>query len=316
MSGYFSQLVARSSGTADVVRPRLRSLFEPPKPEASLRSSERDFDQASVLEQTERVEDSTMRHSEDSAQETARLAHKESVPSLFEHELPGKEGGLSDSRSKRPEVSELSVGERQVSADEAAHLTPAANQEIAKPRGRERLETEKPAVVPRIMRSRAIERVSEADPQPHGIFVAERADLQSSEPAPSRDIFGLGHRVGNPDSSLISPVLAPVFSTRASRRRSLRADSENAPLPSFGAATVASAVSASFLASVLAKRFEKPDAGANFEAPGNEPTVNVTIGRVEVRATLADKPTRKEQAATAVMSLADYLRNQRSGAGR
>ena len=284
MSGYFSQLVARSSGTAEVVRPRVLSFFEPPKPEASLRISERDFDQASVSEQTDRVEDFTMRPSQNSVQETARLAREEFVPSLFEPAVPGKEGRLSkshrDSRSKHAEVSELGVGEKRVSGD-GAHLTPgglphspAANHEIAKP-GRERLETEKPVVVPRIAQSPAIERVVEAGPQPQAIFAMEE-----------------------------------------SRRKSLRAVSENRPLPSFDVATAASAVSPSFLAPIVAKRFEKPDAGANLAAPGNEPTVHVTIGRVEVRATLADKPRRKEQAATAVMSLADYLRNQRSGVGR
>lgn len=46
------------------------------------------------------------------------------------------------------------------------------------------------------------------------------------------------------------------------------------------------------------------------------PTIQVTIGRIEVRATPAALPARKERSAPQVMSLDDYLRQRSQGGGR
>jgi hypothetical protein len=51
------------------------------------------------------------------------------------------------------------------------------------------------------------------------------------------------------------------------------------------------------------------------EAAAPTPTIQVTIGRIEVRATTPVRPTRTERSTPSVMSLDDYLR-QRDGGRR
>ena len=53
------------------------------------------------------------------------------------------------------------------------------------------------------------------------------------------------------------------------------------------------------------------------EPPASQPVINVTIGRIEVRATPAPRaPARERQAARPAVDLEEYLRQRSRGEGR
>jgi hypothetical protein len=63
------------------------------------------------------------------------------------------------------------------------------------------------------------------------------------------------------------------------------------------------------------RRGEEAKAGADFSRSNqSEPTIQVTIGRVEVRATSQQPQTPKERSGTTVMSLNEYLRGRQKRA--
>jgi hypothetical protein len=51
-------------------------------------------------------------------------------------------------------------------------------------------------------------------------------------------------------------------------------------------------------------------------APAAAPTINVTIGRIEVRVTATQAPAKQQRGGPEVMSLEEYLRRRSGGGGR
>lgn len=68
---------------------------------------------------------------------------------------------------------------------------------------------------------------------------------------------------------------------------------------------------------IIPARQTAPPASHTLSEPAaTAPTINVTIGRIEVRATQGRAPAQAQRSAPEVMSLEEYLRRRSRGGGR
>jgi hypothetical protein len=268
VKGFLSELLARSRGVADVVRPRVASLFEPQA--AGLPGDE---GEAAPEQESETV---AVPSEPDTAgrrppQEPEVLAYTSSAP-----------GGIP--------------AQREVDAVEIVEPVPSP-----------RVSTEQPAPVapapmpPARARESAARGDTRALPETADTGVGRRSEADAGElPAVAararhveRDVAG---RRAVPPATQPLERQPPRPSELAARRP-----------PALG-----SPVPHRLLPPPRRPRFEAPH--GEERAPSSEPTVHVTIGRIEVRAVADQVPRRKERPASPVMSLDEYLAS-RSGKG-
>ena len=260
MSDFLSNLAARSLGSSEVVRPRLASLFEPPRP--AVASSAGVLDGPSVLEEVLPA-----------ALELTRLV--ESRPATY------AEDGGRDTQMQRAVV-------------------PAASDSPARP-------TEGVRSAPMSQAASApTETGAESGPR-------EVPTAPAARPALARD---------GPDAGEISPGAAERGSRRSvseqlgSSREFRPSDvsrSEQVSIPSLRTSAPATIVVQPRVAP-----YSEPARSARAQPPPTaEPTIHVTIGRIEVRATQPAAPIApRERQAPTVMSLEEYLRRRAKGSGR
>jgi len=267
VKGFLSDLLARSRGIADVVRPRVVSLFEP---------------QAAGLPGIEG--------------EAAPEQESETVA------VPSEPDSAQRRPPQEPEVQDTSTAPGRIPAQGEVDAV-----EIVEPVPSPRVSAEQPApVAPAPMpQARARESATRGD---------TRALLETTD-------TGVGRR-GKEDAGELPAVAARArhverdVSGRPAVPPATRPLEPQPPRPSELAArrppALGSPVPHGLLPPPRRPRFERPH--KEERAPSSEPTVHVTIGRVEVRAVADQVPRRKERPASPVMSLDEYL-TSRSGKG-
>lgn len=271
MSGFVLNLLSRSRGTADVVRPRLASLFEPAEP----RASPMDGQLPQELDGEEKL-------STDGRAATSPPLFAELTPSRSSHGLqdepaigaPGNEPRRVAARLLTPQgwPSAISAHARATlpvdATDVAAHEQSDRIADLASPKGlgghaAEGLRHQRDDVsVPRRTAS-----ARPADSAGLAAFV-ERSPLERSD----TDRRPESHRLATRATSVAAPALVP------------------GPTPRF--------------------RFEPPAS----RTPAIDPIVEVSIGRIEVRAVVERGADRKASSGSPVMGLEEYLKARRGGA--
>lgn len=282
MSDYFAQLVERSRGLAEVARPRVASLFEPRKTEpATAFSRQSDLDWTEPLEGENLFSEVSVPRPKKSSLHANGQSAREGAhfPQLgFED----SSGAPPRSRPMHRRISQAGLEEEILRVDEH-HKTPVAK-------------TDSPVV----NRQRA---------------AAEIAEASKAEPAgvPPTNATPFAARARSEDS-LKTTVSISATAAHVARRHSGLGNAEIAP--NVAPSRAASENARHAPGSSIPKIFARIGPADRQEPQRTEPTVQVTIGRVEVRATLAEPRTRKEPKRTPAMTLEEYLQKKRSGAGR
>ena len=156
----------------------------------------------------------------------------------------------------------------------------------------------------------------------------EQADMASSNRSGQRELSELAERVVRGEREPIRPLIrienpeekwASPLSPRAIYHGEIGSDSEPPEAESlFGrrAALMPKSGFAPMPGREIFKPLAEPVAPQlAAERVADAPTIQVTIGRVEIRATVASTPARKPPAQAPVMSLDEYLRQRNGGRG-
>jgi hypothetical protein len=328
MSGYLSTLVSRTLRPGDSVQPRLRSLFAPPTPgrdgpqmlshadEVVAGPESLDVSEVVPSEPPIPARDSEIRHKESPALATStegRPALRKAPPNA-----PPVAGSQNIERESQPELTAKNDPSRETEAaqdiipapDSVPHqrpekrtslrhdtpplqLEPTAIQGehapmIASPVQNPRSTEKKPATnanqltVKRLNRQE-VPREGETKPTPVAPCAIARRNLLKDQPTPE------GRPV--PERVLplsVSPLVQDVPSLTSARKR--ESDSFSVPRSP---------------KSVRARAMDSP-----LKPPPPVPTIEVTIGRVEVRATPVKESVRATRPAAPVVGLEEYLRRR------
>jgi len=266
MSGFLVNLLARSRGTADVLQPRIASLFEPP--ETSLPNAEWSADPESESDAAS-LPDGT---------ETAARAPRETSGPHVHASMPLRQRTV-ERDTDLDEVIETSLSPG-VSAGRGAPVSEPAT----RPRPQE------PATM----------RAAEAA----GATATTRVDRHVDDigadgppaTAPGRPVERTGPDRRAPSRPEMPPQAPSLRSNAAANHQSL-----------------ALRPSATGILSPPPRRPRFEVAPQGPAAVSSEPAVQVTIGRIEIRAVTDPAPPRKERAESPVMSLEDYLRSRARG---
>jgi hypothetical protein len=275
MSDFLTDLAARSSGSAAVIRPRLPSRFEPPRLALDLSAT----DKFAASEQPKEMEE-----------EVSRPSDAQTAPA----------------RRSSP-----------VGAPQAQSRAASGAVLPAPPADRLAVET-------------SVARQGETPPGPVGPQV--RPTLQPSVPQtdmppnPLRASFDAGLLASRevavgPDSHQADRVQGPApVAVTASDSSNDRVRAAGPSTPSIESTYVSSDQIAQLVRSIIQSRVassEEDAARRGDRAPrsnASEPAVQVTIGRIEVRATSQPHTAPRERPGSPPMSLDEYLRKKRAGA--
>jgi hypothetical protein len=269
MNGFVANLLSRSRGTADVVRPRLASLFEP----GELRASPMEWQRSSELDGEEALSIDGPAMPPPARQE---LTPARSLPALRDQraivvprDVPGRVGALDPQEAS---AIPAPAGERTaLPVNGTGVVARERSDRFAGPAGAQKLSEHAPDGIRR---------------QPDGASSRGRISAQTPdsaslaalvEPNPGR--FDTIHRAQShplaaPATEAAHPTLVP------------------APTPRF--------------------RFEPPASRAR----AADPVVEVSIGRIEVRAVVERSADRKASTASPVMGLDEYLKARARGGAR
>jgi hypothetical protein len=263
MNGFLFNVLSRSRGTADVIRPRLTSLFEPPGPNwpgAEWEGMTEELDEAPAPVAVETPSGSL------DTLEPAKAVHRtdsdESETALSAETSPSAEPVRAEMRELRS-----LEAQRSNARPRTAWAAPAPDAPMA----------ERPAPVARFQEA---SRKTHAPVPPAGQprKLEHVAPVQrSAEAPPPRDSTRVRE---DPPAHGISGVRDQAPLTPAAHR----------------------------------PRFQPM--GSAHPPAASEPAVQVTIGRIEVRAVIEPGPLRKERAAPPTMSLDDYLKTRARGRNR
>ena len=279
MSDYIGNLVTKHLNPRAVLQPRLASHFEPLKPLASL-ASERQFDDTSFDEAV--------------LQDEATFAVRKPIEPEVKPRLA--------SEIARPTI-ENSPAESAPPARSVPHIpTPSSDAPI----GPRRLS---PALHPSELQSQA-EEVNEAVDAPRRPAQDHHKAIQSGLPLIEQTVTRArqpDRTADAPDRSISEPVVRHVIETV--HQRPAITPSTQPVAPHDGRQILEplreSAPRANLRPAITVTRLAPP-----VEPPQPaSPTIHVTIGRIEVRATTTT-PTSKQRPAPAVMSLDDYLKRR------
>jgi hypothetical protein len=300
MSDFFAQLMDRSSGMAEVLRPACPSFFEPVAPQFSAATDR--FPLTRNLER--RVDD-------DLAFDTARQSH-----------------GTRDSNRSSTSVELLSERKRKDSVEHFEGIKPSAEQmtvgaELEK--GPPSLRVKYPSL--------------DAKPETEPVEARKVSSHTEESTLLTREIHRQSPLLRETEVRSIAGVPAEAVAERFPPPASSRDDLSQAAVEQFShlpahvslasledqkpvlvagggiesAVSLARSFSLKPLAPLEGNSKHKP---ADAENRDSSPSVHVTIGRVEVRASVFERPRRKGRETSPVMSLQDYLNRQANGAGR
>jgi hypothetical protein len=294
MNKYLSNLIARSSEEAEIAKPRLPSFFEPQKPEhGAIQSFVLGPQKVEPSENTPViVEKHMMRLSKSRA--------PQSPPSEEQPLGPGLKPTLADEKLSS------AVAGRETTA-KGWPRTPPLREEV---RGKDadRFPVFADALTPTLPDNKGlIEKRKNAQSMGEEVGTERQVHVQGREPAiAARQLSAESRRVTS----------YPANEAADSRARHTLQATDNFQDRLGGPVPGPSLLAAPSPALVVPRKFEKQNSAFHTDSPQAEPTIHVTIGRVEVRANIEEKPRKSARTATTVMNLEDYLRKQRSGAGR
>jgi hypothetical protein len=267
MSDLFDNLVKRSAGPAETLRPKLPSMFESPAAAASAPPGD-------LLVEDREQEAPTPRAFEKRRNEPK---WEDVTPWVDELRPPVKTERLVEPTTARvptPQVARPVIAAPEppepVQATKNRENEPEEVRRARQPKSAQPVaeQPESPVIRQPARRDQPLEETFRRPARAEMPAAKPRIREDSQELTPQAPLESRRHREPPEPPRLIEPRLTP----RAEARRTVAAQ---------------------------ARRFE-------------EPTIHVTIGRVEVRATLpASEPT-KERRAPAVMPLEEYLRSRRS----
>lgn len=309
MSGFLTNLVVRSFGLTEMIRPRSPSLFEPQSGTARLVTSpiysEEGFGEAPVSAEPA-WEAGARRFSEIPVSQgtkpllSTRKTAADEANSMRESGLPGRMTG------DYPPLSPMGFKPRPLDA-EPKDASYAIRPEHA---------TSAPATLPFVQRqaTRAPfnEDVLTSRPEPGPL--AKQPTIARPERSAARSESGAlaNQSAAAPRSTVLASDLGPVGSSRQSRISELLRPPPSlvlpAPVPIQPAKLNMSSQAAPY------RDRKRPDTGWQKAEP--ETIIQVTIGRVEVRAEqVSARPPTNERSAPQPMSLDEYLRRRAGRSG-
>lgn len=311
MSDFLTNLALRSSHSADLIRPRLPSLFESVRPPASLLARPDFSPPESLLETTDdilpRGDPRQVRSKgptlieEPSTQQAVKTPlsvtqHNSQVlgpvPTMGvwsgtpqTHHLPGtattnRAPAIMPQPPRAPEPAQSSLRSRDSQGDNVQPTTRTSLQPL-----------ESPPVSSRFTGSLLPANQSER-PSLQRPLEAMAADRRTADSAVVARI-----EKGSPDGHV-------AYEHKAASRGEtplLRADYNSQP-------------ESSIQPRLEARSGESKNSATSSLSKPSEPSIQVTIGRIEVRATQQQLPAQQERSASPVMSLDEYLRKKRAGA--
>lgn len=292
MSDYFSELVERSMGSPGIARPRVPGFYEPQKPASSSTDSE---------QRESGMNDPTMGRALFSEERTPRTPERFRSPnnhSTYANPLPAQsnaerltsETSFPGFRERGEPARTRGIGTRFFQAGTDGEQVPLGEQggtRAAKP--------DSPFAQANFVAAESQKRQE-----------ARRFPFQKRSPGERMD--------GTPNEEVEKAVAS--LSAMSDQPMRVRAAVQNLNTASDSEATrEAFGLLSRERMPLVPKPFRRRETDDRRAQPA-EPTIQVTIGRVEVRATTAEAPKRREPAATPVTTLEDYLRKQRSGAKR
>jgi hypothetical protein len=308
MSDFFTNLVLRSSGTAPVIRPRLPSLFEPSMAYAPSFAEDHtawDLERANAPETAFEARDALPSTPQKAPVVRWKAFNGRTASQLA---LPVVQTDQADREPPRTPAKNppLGVTLQQSAAKISAadmHLLPEAQSNSSRRQPASSDEDDDSCVVARSepklsARDFIAPPVLKKNPAASTNPVTEPLHRDKSE-APQHGARNFvrtntdhsGDFLESPESPVKAPPVEPgdsqlvKFSPRATA-------TERPKIPSFE----------------FARHIPRPPL-----APSPESTIQVTIGRIEVRASSAQTPTPKERSTSSVMSLNEYLQRRKGG---
>lgn len=295
MSDFLGSLVRRAIETRAAVRPRLRSVFEPAEPEASASIEERTVERVASpgprVEPERPAEAAPQRRDPPTVEQPAWPEHAQPREAELPRQLPRSRADTPASVEPTPvEVRSPAVPPAETAP--AREPRPSVSEEIA-----------------RLVEPSASASPSASPPPPGpsaraGSEADQESKPQSREPArptelrpvPVREPVGPGpvDETVRVVEQLVERVV-PVDQNRP----------EPAPMPEVRASGI--------VARPRVAPFVEPPPARPEPAERAEPTVKVTIGRVELRATPPPAVPRRPRRRSAVMGLEEYLRRRAGG---
>jgi hypothetical protein len=340
MSDFLTNLSVRAAGSADAIQPRLAFLFEPPQTVFGSMTAPSSFPQEM---QQEAFEEAV---SQSDAHETVAHDRINRLPTLGPSlvEVPGAElkaemkpawellpsDPLAPNRSPIPSRGEVSLGPV---AAPALPKFPASELESSSPvsasvasirSGQEIREGRRgetpldPAAAPAFPRFRDSESgVSLMSSQslvrePVAPFLPIRSGQQIGEGTPqSRATYSYKAAIGPPGHPAEKESSFTDDPVRSGSLTAPRIDSSYLP-PNYFSQPPRSAIEPR----LAPRSAEVRRSAASSQFKPAEPTIQVTIGRIEVRATAQPPSARRERTASPVMSLDEYLRSREKRGGQ
>jgi len=297
MSDFLTSLLERSEGSAEFVRPRTPSMFEPAKPASAARASGQSGEMS------------------DSGVEDFDLERDQEIESMPPQELRRAStspiGARSQARIIRSatnqarEDSDQAIASPVMSArlqnDSIAHETDAGNptqsREMRTLRARAAQDSVE-ATESSPTQSRTIDPMKTSDSAAHAVG---REVVQPRTQSKRADIAASA-RNGSDPASLYASSRSVADASRA-----------RLPVQSITPAAVRNAIEYP-----IGRDYSRAHSSASLgRGVSADPIVQVSIGRIEIHAVAGEAPTpRKDRASSPVMSLDEYLRSRAKGLAR
>jgi hypothetical protein len=280
MNNFLSQLLARSSGSAKVVRPRLASRFEPRSPET--------FADPHTSPEVPRIEESIdVERLEAESQRNTPEANS-SKPGIESH---GSRMVSRPTRAQEQHAIGFSRGDDPPPINANSDTAPTQN-------GNSPILSDKThfldnRVRPTLQDIPYAQNDVSAKPASHFESHPETTTTAPALLPTEKSVFQQSLLARNPFATVQltkQPVVEPVFPTQ---KTSLLPAQTLTPLPP--------------------NAWAPQVVQASSSSATSDPDVHITIGRVEVRAVVTEKPKRTAKAESPVMALDEYLRKQRTG---
>jgi hypothetical protein len=318
MSNYLQNLIAKSFNQAEVARPRLASMFEPLAPSALLA-----FGEIHPLETLDVERASGDAPSTNTRQENRQDTESKKALQLPTINQPSKEietpvwRGNQQLETLEEQTAEPQIQPRQTTPQNRIDVQPSAPQ--AGEKAHQENDSPKPSLSnltePRLQLAQ--QRNPEASPEAG--WLPGRASIQQEQKSPLKQSVQAHSKMSvpplrqNESAQIRRPINETTAKpeTKASNPAYLTGALEASKVtvePRIARPVENQRVSGKikpFHQELLAQPTEIPAA----------PTINVTIGRIEVRATTAAAQPRKQPPVAQTMSLDEYLRKRNQGGG-
>ena len=312
MSDYLNNLITRTVSEAAVVRPQLPSLFEPSVASGQIKSGlEFEQDTFSAGPPTQRAEPTAWNPSSILTPRQSSLGEPESPPITHPaiKPAPASPSNLAPNQSSLgdPESERIAYRTGTLGSNLPPHQAMTSDPEPIAPRASHlksiRHATEGPEPSSEDVVSRPASRREESKSVP----VQTETNVGRVTAEMRKNDSDAGQRESSPRRARASE--APTSVSQLSTQ-----DSEpTSPGFVWAAATVQKIRAVEAVVPVIRSLPQLPPA----PKPASAPTINVTIGRVEIRATSpAPAPQRAQPKTANVLSLEDYLRQRATGGGR